>query len=83
MNEYNELSDFERDLLLSIEQAQRGEFAAVHTPQALAQRRAGRPAATDPRTPISIRLPRSVLQKWRSTGPGWQTRMAEVLSRAV
>jgi uncharacterized protein (DUF4415 family) len=41
----------------------------------------GRPYSPDPRKAISIRLPASVLAKWRATGPGWQTRMAEVLSR--
>ena len=41
----------------------------------------GRPFSPDPRKAISIRLPASVLAKWRATGPGWQTRMAEVLSR--
>ena len=41
----------------------------------------GRPYSPDPRKAISIRLPASVLKKWRATGPGWQTRMAEVLSR--
>jgi uncharacterized protein (DUF4415 family) len=30
---------------------------------------------------ISIRLPPGVLQAWRASGPGWQTRMAENLSR--
>jgi uncharacterized protein (DUF4415 family) len=30
---------------------------------------------------ITIRLPASVIEKWRATGPGWQTRMAERLSR--
>jgi uncharacterized protein (DUF4415 family) len=32
---------------------------------------------------ISIRLPEDVIQKWRATGPGWQTRMAEKLARVV
>lgn len=41
----------------------------------------GRPFSPDPRKAISIRLPASVLAKWRATGPGWQTRMAKVLSR--
>lgn len=44
-------------------------------------KRAGRPIATDPRRQVTIRLPESVLAKWRDSGPGWQTRMADVLSR--
>ena len=43
----------------------------------------GRPRAEDPKKLISIRLPETVIQKWRATGPGWQTRMAEKLSRVV
>ena len=43
----------------------------------------GRPRSEDPKKLISIRLPETVIQKWRATGPGWQTRMAERLSRVV
>jgi uncharacterized protein (DUF4415 family) len=41
----------------------------------------GRPHATKPRQLISIRLPTDVIARWKATGPGWQTRMAERLSR--
>jgi uncharacterized protein (DUF4415 family) len=41
----------------------------------------GRPRAADPRTLVSFRLPESVLARWRASGAGWQTRMAEVLRR--
>ena len=40
-----------------------------------------RPRSDNPRKLISIRLPEDVIQKWRATGPGWQTRMAEKLTR--
>ena len=40
----------------------------------------GRPRAEKPKKLISIRLPEDVIQRWRATGPGWQTRMAERLS---
>ena len=43
----------------------------------------GRPRSENPKKLISIRLPEDVIQKWRSTGPGWQTRMAEKLARVV
>lgn len=43
----------------------------------------GRPRSEDPKKLISIRLPETVIQRWRATGPGWQTRMAERLSRVV
>jgi uncharacterized protein (DUF4415 family) len=41
----------------------------------------GRPVSLNPRKLISIRLPEDVILKWRATGPGWQTRMADRLSR--
>ncbi len=44
-------------------------------------KRAGRPVSTNPRRQVTIRLPESVLAKWKATGPGWQTRMAELLSK--
>lgn len=44
-------------------------------------KRGGRPRSPNPRTLISIRLPADVIARWRATGPGWQTRMAERLSK--
>lgn len=44
-------------------------------------KRAGRPVAANPRRQVTIRLPETVLAAWRATGPGWQTRMAELLSK--
>jgi len=41
----------------------------------------GRPLSKNPRKLISIRLPADVIERWKATGPGWQTRMAERLSR--
>jgi uncharacterized protein (DUF4415 family) len=41
----------------------------------------GRPRSLNPRRLISLRLPTDVIKRWRATGPGWQTRMAERLSR--
>lgn len=43
-------------------------------------KRAGRPIAKDPRRQVTIRLPESVLAAWKATGPGWQTRMAALIS---
>jgi len=37
--------------------------------------------SSNPRKLISLRLPTDVIERWRSTGPGWQTRMAERLSQ--
>jgi uncharacterized protein (DUF4415 family) len=43
--------------------------------------RGGRPRSSNPRKLISIRLPEDVIQRWRATGPGWQTRMADRLAK--
>lgn len=43
----------------------------------------GRPKSAEPRQSISLRLPPKVLAKWKATGPGWQTRMVEVLSKSI
>ena len=42
----------------------------------------GRPRSANPRKLISIRLPADVIERWKATGPGWQTRMAERLTKA-
>ena len=41
----------------------------------------GRPLSQNPRKLISLRLPADVLERWKATGAGWQTRMAERLSK--
>jgi uncharacterized protein (DUF4415 family) len=44
-------------------------------------KKGGRSVSKNPRKLITIRLPADVIARWKSTGPGWQTRMAERLSR--
>ena len=41
----------------------------------------GRPPSPNPRKLISLRLPADVIERWKATGAGWQTRMAERLSK--
>jgi len=43
----------------------------------------GRPKTGAARTSISLRLPAEILARWKATGPGWQTRMVEVLAKAM
>ncbi|HRY16087.1 MAG: BrnA antitoxin family protein [Chromatiales bacterium] len=45
--------------------------------------RRGRPKLASPRKLLSLRLPPEVIDKWKATGPGWQTRMAGVLERST
>lgn len=44
-------------------------------------KKGGRPRSPNPRKLISIRLPADVIARWKATGPGWQTRMAERLTK--
>ena len=44
-------------------------------------KKAGRPKSTNPKQMISLRLPPEVIERWKATGPGWQTRMAKRLER--
>ena len=58
---------------------------AIATTEAMLARakvnKGGRPFSQSPRKLISLRLPANVIEKWKATGPGWQTRMAERLSK--
>ena len=45
-------------------------------------KKGGRPVSANPRKLITIRLPADVIARWKATGAGWQTRMAERLSKA-
>jgi len=44
--------------------------------------RRGRPRLANPKQLLSLRLPPEVIESWRASGPGWQTRMAELLERS-
>ncbi len=43
----------------------------------------GRPKSPDPKQLVSIRLDRIVLERLRASGAGWQTRVNEILRKAV
>ena len=45
--------------------------------------RRGRPKLMNPRHLLSLRLPPEVIANWKASGPGWQTRMAEVLEKST
>jgi uncharacterized protein (DUF4415 family) len=67
----------------SIRQAKRGEFAAVHTPADIfARRQRGRPLGSmkaDPKISTTIRLSPEVVQAFKASGEGWQTRVDAAL----
>ena len=43
----------------------------------------GRPKLANPRQLLSLRLPPQIIARWKATGPGWQTRMAEALEKTA
>jgi uncharacterized protein (DUF4415 family) len=45
--------------------------------------RRGRPPLENPRRLLSLRLPPTTIEKWKATGPGWQTRMVKVLEQSA
>ncbi|MFN3505987.1 MAG: BrnA antitoxin family protein [Allorhizobium sp.] len=46
-------------------------------------RKLGRPKAENPKKAISIRLDQEVIDRFKATGDGWQSRMNEALRKAV
>ncbi len=53
-----------------------------HSAQTIKISSGGRPKSDNPKVPVSLRLDREVIEKFKATGPGWQTRMNEVLRAA-
>lgn len=51
--------------------------------KALVERRVRGPQRAPVKEQIALRLDQDVLERWRATGPGWQSRMGEVLRKAV
>lgn len=43
----------------------------------------GRPKSASPKVPVSIRLDQDVVTKFKATGPGWQSRINEVLRKSA
>jgi len=80
-----EIAEFEAALLGSVDQALRGEYAAVHTPDQIAVRKPGRPAGStkaDAKVSTTIRFDADVLAALKAAGPGWQTRANDALREA-
>jgi uncharacterized protein (DUF4415 family) len=48
--------------------------------EALIKRRAGRPAGNENKEQVSVRYSKSVLNAFRASGSGWQTRMDAALA---
>lgn len=53
------------------------------TPEQIAKARRGRPFSQNPKLPVSIRLDPKVVEHFKSTGKGWQSRINELLVEHV
>ncbi len=72
-----EMVEFEAALLSSISQSANGE-GCITTPSQIKARRAGRPAGTlkdCPKVSTTIRLSPEVIEAFKASGSGWQTRI--------
>jgi len=71
---------------LTDEQLRRMRPAYLVHPELVAKhlrRRRGRPKSDKPKQQVTLRIDRDVLEKFRSTGDGWQSRINEALRKAA
>ena len=45
--------------------------------------RAGRPPSANPKIALKLRIDPDIVEHFRATGPGWQTRINDTLRRAA
>ncbi|MES2161048.1 MAG: BrnA antitoxin family protein [Pseudomonadota bacterium] len=67
----SEKEDFQRDLLASVKQMRSGHATRVTQVE------------TSVAAEVSLRLPVDVIERWKATGPGWQQRMSDLLSKTA
>jgi len=58
-------------------------FPADLAAQMLEPKRTRGPGKRPAKASTTLRLPADTLERWKASGPGWQTRMAELLSRGA
>ena len=58
------------------------EGADVHKGGKLVRGR-GRPKLDNPKRQVSLRLDPDVIERWKASGPGWQSRVNDMLRKAV
>jgi putative transcriptional regulator len=67
--------EFQRDLLESVKQMRSGQAARLTQ----LKTQDTMESAVD----VSLRLTVEVLERWKATGPGWQQRMSDLLSKTA
>ena len=77
-------SDADASEATDAELSQAKSFAEVFPDMMESIRRGrGRPAIANPRKQISLRLDGDVIEKFKSTGKGWQSRVNDALRKAA
>lgn len=79
--DWDEVSDSPE--LTAEEMAQAKPFADAFPELAASMKRAGRPKLDAPKRQVTLRLDADVVDKLKAGGPGWQTRINDVLRKAV
>lgn len=59
------------------------DMAVPYWEERIAKARAGRPPLAHPKVSTTIRLDADVLDRFRATGPGWQSRINEALRKSL
>ena len=72
----------DEDVQARIVRARPAADASPEPAQTLRKSAGGRSRSETSKVPVSIRLDREVVEKFRATGPGWQTRINAVLRSA-
>jgi putative transcriptional regulator len=70
-----EKKQFQEDLLESVRQMRTGCAARVTE--------AGIPNQSEESVDIALRLPVAILNRWKASGPDWQSRMEKLLSEII
>jgi len=68
--------------LTDAEMSQARPFAEVF-PDLAQKARRGRPKSESPKVLTTLRLDREVVEKFKADGPGWQSRINDVLKKAI
>ncbi|ALM83012.1 BrnA antitoxin family protein [Bordetella sp. N] len=77
-----EIAAFEASVLRGLDQALNGQYARVSKPADIVARRAGRPVGSKAevhKVATTIRFDPEVLEGFKATGRGWQTRINDIL----
>ncbi|WP_084438577.1 BrnA antitoxin family protein [Niveispirillum irakense] len=65
------------------EQAEVATAGTVTRPAAATMKRTGRPKSASPKVALNLRLDPDVVEHFRATGPGWQSRINETLRKVA